>query len=170
MVRRFFILLSLALSTLAHAHSYHAVRTQVQFNQESGVVEIIHRAFVADLSSVMSKELGKPYELTTRDEAWVQSYWDNYFGFLGEAEQALPISWVGMELDHHDLWVYQEYHGDIARLKASRLHNGLLFGQFEHQVNTVDVKLGEDKTALIFTEQKSQQPLLAKPSQHSHHH
>lgn len=164
-------------TSLVWAHDYHAVRTQVQLNEQTGSVEIIHRAFVSDLNQVVSLQRQTKTELgqNNSDEHWVMSYWNQYFGLLDQQGNPIQLQWVGMEIDQHDLWVYQEYQGDLAALLKAKVHNGLLFGQFDHQVNTVDVKLGQQQAALVFTEGNIQQPILtsamtepATKSPHSH--
>ena len=166
MVRVFLSLVLLFVTHSTCAHDYHAVRTQIQLNEATGSVEIIHHAFVADLNLVLRQELKQHYELghKTSDEPWLRGYWHQYFGLLDHQGNTIQLQWVGMEFDQHDLWLYQEYTGDLNTLLQSRVHNGLLFGQFDHQVNTVDVKLGSHKAALVFTPGKLNQPLLSQGS------
>lgn len=152
--------LLLWMSATSWAHSYHAVRTTVSFNPHSGAVELVHRTFAADLNLLLSQQLAQPHELTApADDAWLQGYWQRYFAVLASDGTPLPLHWVGFEVDEHDVWIYQEYRGSLQQLQQARIHNGLLFGQFEHQVNTVDVVLPEQKRALVFTEQAIEQPL-----------
>lgn len=154
------------------AHNYHAVRTKVQLNEQTGSVEIIHRAFVNDFNTVISLELNEYHELaeTSWDERWVMGYWNRYFGLLTADDKPVALEWVGMEIDDHYLWVYQEYKGKLLNLQNTKLHNGLLFGQFEHQINTVDVKLGKEKAALVFTNRKTLQFLLKPSNVEAHSH
>ncbi|MBW8189831.1 hypothetical protein K0504_02190 [Neiella marina] len=154
------------------AHTYHAIRTTISQNENSGTVEIVHRAFAADVSALLAAEQNKAVEISDSNDhqQWLQSYWNRYFALLDSNKKDLPLSWVGVEVDDHYVWVYQEYQGNVKTLMEAQLHNGLLMGKFDHQINTVDVKLDSHKAALVFTETNLRQPLLAPPAQSSHHH
>ncbi len=156
--------LLLLVSGLSWGHTYHAVRTQIQFNEHTRTVEIVHRAFVNDLSSLMEQELGEHHEIsqTEQDNQWLKAYWQRYFAFVGDDRQRLPVNWVGFEVNDYDLWIYQEYTGDLQTLMDSTIHNGLLFGYYEHQVNTVDINLGGLQNALVFTLQNLRQPMMER--------
>ncbi|WP_143824454.1 DUF6702 family protein [Neiella marina] len=158
----------------AMAHTYHAIRTTMTLNAETGSVEIIHRVFANDLGAVLAAEQNQRLELSesAAHQQWTEQYWQRYFAVLDRHDQPIELTWVGMEIDDHYAWVYQEYHGDIAELLASDIHNGLLMGNFDHQINTVDVVLAEHKSALVFSEAKLRQAIKhsSKAGDHHHHH
>ncbi|MBD1388116.1 hypothetical protein IC617_01615 [Neiella sp. HB171785] len=156
----------------AMAHTYHAIRTTMTLNEQTGSVEIIHRVFANDLAAVLGKAKNQRVELSDSAEhqQWTAQYWQRYFAVLDHHEQPLELSWVGMEIDDHYVWVYQEYQGDVAKLIASDIHNGLLMGQFDHQINTVDVVLADHQSALVFSEAKLRQPIQHDSAPTEHHH
>lgn len=157
---------------IATAHTYHAIRTSMSLNETSGSVEIVHRAFAADVSALLAKEQNKPVEISdsAAHQLWLQDYWQRFFAVLDADQQPLELTWVGAEVDDHYVWVYQEYQGDVAKLLEAQIHNGLLMGKFDHQVNTVDVTLGEHKAALVFTESHLRKALLSAENAEQHHH
>ncbi|MCM2678129.1 DUF6702 family protein [Echinimonas agarilytica] len=154
------------MSSVASAHTYNAIRTTIASNPNSDHVEIIHKVFIDDLNTVVSRELSEFHELSneTSDLVWIREYWTERFAMTSPDGTPIVLEWVGAEFDDHFVWVYQEYTGPVESLSKFWVANRLLFGEFKHQINTVDIAIGGSKEALIFTQHAVRHLVELKPS------
>ena len=102
--------LVLMLSTNALAHQQQETYTNVSFNQRSAMLEVQHRFYLHDAEHAAKRLLDKNSDLMSDPvsrEAFAY-YAIAKFALQDETKQALPLNYVGTELDGKYLWVYQE--------------------------------------------------------------
>ena len=88
------------------------------------------------------------------EELQIGPYVAETFQLMTAAGDPVKISWVGMDAGVDSAWLYFE-----ARLPASpdglRLRNRFLFDLFDDQINLVNFKTKEGRTALRFERGKA---------------
>jgi hypothetical protein len=97
-------------STSTLAHQQQETYTNVSFNQRSAMLEVQHRFYLHDAEHAAKRLLDKNSDLMSDPvsrEAFAY-YAIAKFALQDEAKQALPLNYVGTELDGKYLWVYQE--------------------------------------------------------------
>lgn len=156
---RLFTILTLALAALAAyprtsqlaPHTFHASLAQIEFNAGAGTAEIAIRLFTDDLESALSKRSGRRIrmDVTPSAEELTLAYVREVFEVVGADGQPRALSWVGAEATVNTVWVYLEAKmpGGLA---GARVVNRIFFELFDDQVNTVNVRQGEERASLVF--------------------
>ncbi len=131
------------------AHQYHVAITNIE-RDSNGTVEIEHRLFMHDLEPLLLALQNR--DLSLDDEhgkAVIRDYVEKRFHIKNASGQALPLQWVGVELDQTYATVYQEFNSTLPSSQWS-IENRLLM-DIESEVNTVNVFDGPFKQSLVFT-------------------
>ena len=143
------LLVALALPTAAH--EYHASSAEIEFNRESGRLEIALQVIPEDLETALSAGRDRPVRLeaTPDVDALITAYLADRFRVTGPSGEPQPILWVGKEVSYRAAWLYFEI--EVDGKVAWTLDNRVLFDVSESQINTVEFRDGERRSAWIFT-------------------
>ena len=107
--RLFFVAIFLLTTAAAEAHSSHTSVTEVEWNQESQRFEVAMKLRIADLQDAISARQGKRVRVDRDGSAnAVLDYLADNFSVTFAEEQKCRLSWVGLELELHDAWLYFE--------------------------------------------------------------
>ena len=145
----------------ALAHKFHTSFTEANYNAEAGTLEVSLRTFPDDLeSAVRRRAAGKPSAPpAARDrkkefEERVAAYVAETFRVRTPGGDPVKISWVGMDAGVDSAWLYFEVQLP-AGTESLGLSNRLLFDLFDDQINLVNLKTKDRRTALRFERGKS---------------
>ncbi|QKX17828.1 hypothetical protein HUW35_13055 [Microbulbifer sp. YPW1] len=131
-----FIVLLVTLASQAHAHRYHFGITELSVNERTQSLEISHRFFVADMERALSLSADKEMKDAQKQMA---SYVNQHFQLKSEAGVLVKPTWVGMEADVHDVWVYQEVPLKEVQGKLFVVRQSMLMEIEGDQVNTLNL-------------------------------
>jgi hypothetical protein len=104
------LVLMLGQSANALAHQQQETYTSVSFNQRTAMLEVQHRFYLHDAEHAAKHLLDKNSDLISDPvsrEAFAY-YAISQFALQDETKHALPLNYVGTELEGKYLWVYQE--------------------------------------------------------------
>ena len=145
-------LLSLALATTLLAHQMQVAISTVTFKQNATTIEVIHRFYTHDAEHAMSELNSRRVDIIMYEEIqqqFGQHVVDN-FQLLDQHKKVVPLSLVGVELEGHFIWVYQEAELSAAIDKLVVINSSLL-DLVPGQVNTVNVECGDQLSSLTTT-------------------
>ena len=106
------VLLSLCLlagTGPVQAHRLQTVFTTIELNPRTGMMEVIHRCSLHDLTHLMTpaqQSRGGLDDLRTRAE--LALLMSSEFDLRDAAGKPMPLQLIGAEIDAGDFWVYQE--------------------------------------------------------------
>ena len=137
----------------ALAHKFHTSFTEASYNAEAGTLEVTLRTFPDDLEAAVRRRASRaPSAAKDRKKEFeerVAAYVAETFRVQTAGGEPVKISWVGMDAGVDSAWLYFE-----AQLPAGtdglRLSNRLLFDLFDDQINLVNLKTKDRRTALRF--------------------
>lgn len=141
----------LPLSAL-HAHQQKAAITQIQFNERSRSLEIMHRFYLHDAEHAVRRLLDPDADIISNEQTRRQfaEYVADRFTLYREDGSALPLRRVGQEADGQFFWVYQELPVDAPPARVTARHDALR-DLWPEQTNTVNIQLDGTVRTLTFT-------------------
>lgn len=135
----------------ARAHKFYTSLAQVEYNAETGAVEIALRVFADDLELALTRRAGRQVRLERakdRDRLVIE-YLREKFELKNRAGQPKELRLVGVEVEREVAWLYFEAEMPEG-LGGARLRDQVLFELFAKQVNVVDFKWTGGKSDLVF--------------------
>ena len=135
----------------ARAHKFYTSLAQVEYNAETGTVEVALRVFADDLELALTRRAGRQVRLErTKDrDRLVVEYVREKFELKNRAGQTKELRLVGVEVEREVAWLYFEAEMPEG-LAGARLRDQVLFELFAKQVNVVDFKWTGGKSDLVF--------------------
>ncbi|NKB42947.1 MAG: hypothetical protein GKS03_01590 [Alphaproteobacteria bacterium] len=134
------------------ADGAHAAFTVIEHNARAGTIEVIHRLMVLDLEIALTARIGETVRMedTPNIEEMIANYLSEYFSLSTANGIAIPLTWVGAELDVSSVLAYQE--APIAsNLSGLIVDNQMLTETHPSQINTVNVTFGGRTQTRMFT-------------------
>lgn len=147
------------LSGTIPAHKFYVSLTEIRFNSQSERFEISMRIFPDDLDRALELRSGIPTHLATRLEppqadSLLELYLFEHFNLKVNGE-VLSLTYLGKEPEADVFWCYFESE-QVGRPVEIFVHNDILTGIFEDQVNIVQVYAGDwNRSILLGLEKKS---------------
>lgn len=144
---------------VATAHPVHASFAEVGYEAETGALEVSLEVDARDLEVLLKSRTGSPVDLDdrARAEKLVADYVRSAF-VVHRGDQAktarLPVRWVGMELDGAKAILYFAVAVGKGPMELV-VRNRVFFELEARQVNTVEVRLGDQRDTLRFTRRRS---------------
>jgi hypothetical protein len=136
------------------AHTYFVGLSELSVNSASGKMEIIHQLTAHDLENVIAEIRQIQFSPEHQSyEKLIKEYVEKHFQ-LKYSGQTIVLNWVGLELVHGKVIIYQEAPFKKV-LSGLVVKNALLVNTYPKQVNTVNYKSAEIKGSLTFTEAQS---------------
>ncbi|WGL17668.1 hypothetical protein PVT68_05080 [Microbulbifer bruguierae] len=126
----------MSMATQAHAHRYHFGLTELSLNPRTQTLEISHRFFVADIERALQLSASKEMKDA---KAQAESYVNEHFQIQLADGSLLKPTWVGMESDVHDVWIYQEIPLAEVEGKQFQVRQSMLMEIERDQVNTLNL-------------------------------
>jgi len=124
-----------------YAHRFYASFSQVEMQPNKGTIEVTHRIFTHDIEDLLDRYQDGHSELTDDViEAFLKDYIIQAFAIYGANGEKLPLSWIAIEVNLENIFVYQEadlIEGSQTLIIANRILHDL----FDNQSNTVNLKL-----------------------------
>ena len=130
------MLATLLIASQAHAHRYHFGLTEMAINERTQSLEITHRFFVADMERALQMSASKEMQDA---KASMATYVNARFHLRTADGAVIEPSWVGMESDVHDVWVYQEVPLSEVEGKSLQMRQSMLMEIERDQVNTLNL-------------------------------
>ncbi|AMX02558.1 DUF6702 family protein [Microbulbifer thermotolerans] len=139
-----FLVITMAFSLNAQAHRYHFGLTELSVNERTQMLEVSHRFFVADMQRALSLKANKDLKDA---QAQIEEYVNSRFQMRDKKGTVLKPTWVGMEADVHNIWIYQEI--PLADIQGNQLtvRQSMLMDIERDQVNTLNVTSGGKTTS-----------------------
>lgn len=136
--RRWLAFFALLFAVSTPAHRAPGSLTTVEWNEQTGRTEIVHRLHSHDAELGVGELLDQPglSVLSLEGRATIALYVEERFAILGEGRR-LPLDLVGAELVADFLLVYQEWPDRLPT--AVKVRNDILRDAFPAQVNEVNL-------------------------------
>ncbi len=133
------------------AHGLETALTTIEYNQQTDLVEVVHRIFSHDLESALERHFEADVDLaySERTDRMLAEYLKFTFSINQSDGAVVPLTWIGFEQDGDTIWIYQETKG-IENTKSIRIRNTMLMNDSTSQLNTVNVFLNNIEETLIF--------------------
>jgi hypothetical protein len=161
-MKRFKAVLAAALlccSAAAQAHNFHVGLTEISFNPRTGSTEVVHTYTAHDVEALLMNLYQRDFDLgLEEDQAVFRRYLEKQFR-ISVNGKALPLQWVGMQVNADSINVFQEIE-KTALPRGAVLLDGVLVDFISQQVNNVNVS-GPDRPAesLVFNRDRREQAL-----------
>lgn len=141
----------LPLSAL-QAHQQKAAITQIQFNERSRSLEIMHRFYLHDAEHAVRRLLDPEADIIGSEQSRQQfaEYVAGKFTLYRDDGSPLPLRLLGQEADGQFFWVYQELPVDTPPSRVTARHDALR-DLWPEQTNTVNIQLDGTIRTLTFT-------------------
>jgi len=142
----FIISLAISLNVLAHEERVHT--TEVIFNDNTNLIEIMHRLSVHDIEHFYALFFNDNIDLLTSIEdteaiaKFVVDHFSLDFFCSDSICNSSNVQYVGSEIDRGYFWVYQEIGipKDLTRISVS---NSLFMELWEGQVNMLSIDIND---------------------------
>ncbi|WDE05096.1 hypothetical protein SG34_027990 [Thalassomonas viridans] len=153
MLKRFLYLVPLLLITMANtalAHQQKAAETTVLFNKRSGQLEVAHRFYLHDTEHAVQSLFDKKADILNSADTQQKfaDYVAQQFYLRTLADEKLPLTKVGHEVEGKFFWVYQDTKLP-AETKGLKLYNGSLRELWPTQINMVNIQ-GQGKVRTLY--------------------
>lgn len=138
--------------TAVQAHREQTVFTTIELNARTGMMEIVHRCSVHDLTHIMTPAMqvrGGLEDLRTRAELALAMSED--FEVTDATGRRLDLQLIGAEVDSGDFYVYQEAPAQ-ALPAGMQVRHDILRHTWPDITNYLNVHYPEGVRSLIFTE------------------
>lgn len=124
-------------AAIAAAHTYFFGFTEINLNQQSKHLEVIHQFTAHDIENVIAeiKQIHFSPEHPQYDE-FIQQYIEQNF-VLKEKNKEISLHWIGSEVKRGQLFAYQESVNENFFTKLL-VKNTILTNTYPKQVNTVN--------------------------------
>ena len=151
----------------ALAHPAHTTVSEVEFNAETGHLEVALRVMSEDLEKALSKRENRNLIVERESGEKLEELCAAYLSetFRLEPGNGSDLEWVGLEFEERDIWLYFELPVDPIEAETVLVVE-LLMEINSQQLNTVHVRSGGFRRAVIFsTSSRSHalQPLISPP-------
>ena len=146
------------------AHPAHTTVSEVEFNAETGHLEVALRVMSEDLEKALSKRENRNL-VVERESA--EKLEELCAAYLSEAFRLEPgndsdLEWVGLEFEERDIWLYFELPVNPIEADAVLVVELLMEIHSQH-LNTVHIRSGGFRRAVIFSTDsrfRALQPLI----------
>ena len=129
---------SIGLSTLAHAHRFHAGITDISMNPNTGNTEFVHTFMAHDVEALLENLYQRQFDLSDPDDVLVfKKYFEKQF-VLNDTAGVLPLTWVGLKVDPNSVIVFQELE-KRALPEQLNIRQAVLTDFLIDQVNTLNI-------------------------------
>jgi len=149
LAKLFFVLLLCGLAANALAHRYFFSITDLRLNENTQAIEVIHQITAHDIDNAIAVNQQIHFSVAHPNyEEIIRQYIEANFQ-LAYQNKAVPLNWVGFEINHGIIFVYQE--AEIQHsLIGLKITNRLLIENYEKQINTVNFYDNTIKGSLTF--------------------
>lgn len=133
----------LLLPAFANAHPFHASTTEIEWNSASRRFEIAMKLRIVDLEDAISLQQGSRFRLehSAGLKPLLQKYLQQHFAILFADHAVSELTWIGHELELHDVWIYFEARSVQATQGAGLTAADLAtVGQLSGSANVTDTK------------------------------
>ncbi|MDZ7644325.1 MAG: DUF6702 family protein [Woeseiaceae bacterium] len=143
------VLALVAAAATAVAHRAPGSLSTVEFNPQTGSVEIVHRLHLHDAALGVGNVIDEPLLRldTLESRARVALYVEQRFAIRSD-DEPLPLVTIGAEIAGDYLLVYQEHAGRLPARIAVR--DDILRDAFDGQVNQVNIADADTVRTLTF--------------------
>ncbi|WDD98340.1 DUF6702 family protein [Thalassomonas actiniarum] len=135
----------------AAAHNFFFGITDLSVNPSSKHIEIIHQFTAHDIENAIAEQQQTHFSPEHKNyQGLIRQLFEQNFSVM-EAQRALPLSWVGLEVVRGKVFVYQE--GPAKNfLSGLVVKNTLLVDTYPEQINTLNYQDNDIKGSLTFTQ------------------
>jgi len=135
--RLFHSLMLVGVTTSVVAHTYFFGVTELNVNNKTNHLEIIHQFTAHDIENTIAQQRHIHFspEHPQYDEL-VQAYFEKHF-LLSRNNRPIKLHWLGFEIKRGQLFAYQESH-NANFLDNLVVKNTILTDTYTQQVNTVN--------------------------------
>ncbi|MBA6295326.1 DUF6702 family protein [Colwellia sp. MB02u-9] len=149
LAKRIFVLLLCGLAVNAVAHRYFFSMTDLTLNERTQSIEVIHQITAHDIDNAIAESKQIHFSIAHPDyENIIRQYIEENFQLYYQG-QAIPLNWIGFEVNKGKIFLYQEAAFDHS-LIGLKIINSLLTKRYPQQVNTVNYYSTRIKGSLTF--------------------
>ncbi len=142
----------------AGAHPHHATLAMAELNRDTGKLEVALKVDPDDLERAIRKATRTKIRPEDPEaEAHVEAYLRERFVVRppeGKSDRPRPLQWVGMEVSVAEAWLYFEI--PVRGIWRLRIRNTVFFDLEDGQVNTLNLRDGEDRLTLVTSPDRPQ--------------
>ena len=105
----------------AVAHPFHVSKTEVEYNAATERFEVAMRLRIADLEDAISTIQESRFRIIEGADFArpVMNYLNKHFAIFQKPNATCELSWIGYELELHDVWIYFEA-GSLPRRDTAK--------------------------------------------------
>ncbi|MBA6223436.1 hypothetical protein H4J51_12455 [Colwellia sp. MB02u-18] len=149
LAKQIFVLLLCGLAVNAVAHRYFFSMTDLTLNERTQSIEVIHQITAHDIDNAIAESKQIHFSIAHPDyENIIRQYIEENFQLYYQG-QAIPLNWIGFEVNKGKIFLYQEAAFDHS-LIGLKIINSLLTKRYPQQVNTVNFYSTRIKGSLTF--------------------
>ncbi|MFT6195111.1 MAG: hypothetical protein ACJASU_002021 [Cognaticolwellia sp.] len=149
LAKHIFVLLLCGLAVNAVAHRYFFSMTDLTLNERTQSIEVIHQITAHDIDNAIAETKQIHFSIAHPDyENIIRHYVEAHFQLYYQG-QAIPLNWIGFEVNKGNIFLYQEAAFDHS-LIGLEIINSLLTKSYAKQVNTVNFYSYMIKGSLTF--------------------
>lgn len=144
----------------AAAHESHVAIAEIQWNEESGKLEVALRVRPEDLEEALTRMLRAEPRVNLDTYEDVDRHIADYLRprfTLSLAGKRQKLHWVGKEVDLRHAWLYFEL--DAERFEQATLGCTVLMDILPDQLNTVLLRQGRQRVSFDFVRQRPSQEI-----------
>jgi len=140
-------------ATNVFGHKYYFGNTIIELNEKNNHLEVIHEYSTHDLEYALTAMTNEKVNLEKKEGVEkLRAYISDNFK-MTTGGNIVKLNWVGMELDHNLVTVYQE--SSVFKGEELTLYNSLLISQFPSQINLADLRIKGIRKSLRFDKRKN---------------
>lgn len=126
------------ISSLAHAHRFHAGITDISMNPNTGNTEIVHTLMAHDIEAILENLYQRQFDLSDPEDVLVfKKYFEKQF-VISDQKGVLPLKWVGLKVDPNSVIIFQELE-QAALPEQINIRQAVLTDFLADQVNTLNM-------------------------------
>lgn len=121
----------------AAAHTYFFGMTDINLNEQSKHIEIIHQFTAHDIENAIAETKQEHFSPEhPKYDQYIKAYFEEHF-VVKRKNKAIKLNWLGFEMKRGQLFVYQEsmQRNFLANLMVN---NTILTNTYPKQINTVN--------------------------------
>ena len=154
---------SLAAEFESRVHPFHVSVAEIEFNKESGCLEVALRVWPEDLEKALGQISKKPVDLdkTPKIDELIFDYLKKNIRISQDGKKNCKMVWVGKEVEVKQAWLYFEVKTG-REPDGFQFSNTIFFELQDDQINIFNLKMKDRRASLSFAKDKSSHKLTKK--------
>jgi len=144
-------------------HPFHVSVAEMEFNPQSGCLEVSLRVWPEDLEKALRQKTGKPVDLDSDPQVdkLIFAYLQNKIEVQDPEGKKYPLRWIGKELEIKQAWLYFEVK-TLREPDDFTYSNRLFFELQDDQINMFHLRLNGRRASISFAKDQARHRLGKK--------